>query len=172
MRAAIENIHHGDGKDIGRGVGGIFREIFVKRLACGGGSSACRGHRDGEDCVCAEIGFVGSAVGFDHAAVERALIGCVEASDGLGDFGVHVRDCFLHALAEIAGFVAIAKLDGFVFAGGGPGGHSGAAEGAAFEANVSFDCRIAARIENFAAVNGDDFGGHSALREKRDYRTS
>ena len=72
VRAAIEDIHHGDGKNVGRGVGGIFREIFVERLACGGGGSARGGHGDGEDGVRAEIGFVRRAVGFDHAVVERA----------------------------------------------------------------------------------------------------
>ena len=95
------------------------------------------------------------------------LIGSVEAVDGFGDFGVDVRDCFLHALAEIARFVAVAQLDGFVFAGGGAGRDRGAADDAAFEANVRLDGGIAARIENLAAMNGDNFGGHSSLRENR-----
>ena len=55
---------------------------------------------------------------FDHAAVERALVGGVKPGDSLGDFAVHVGDGFENALAEIARFIAVAQLEGFVFAGG------------------------------------------------------
>ena len=102
----------------------------------------------------------GRAVGFDHAAVEGALVGGVHAGDGIGDCGVHVADGFQHAFAEIVGFVAVAQLDGFVFAGGSAGRDRGAAERSVLEADVRFDCGIAAGIENFPAVNGDDLRGH------------
>ncbi len=110
VRAAVENVHHRNGKDVGRGVARIAREIFVERLACGSGGGARGGHRDGEDGVSAEFRFVRRAVGFDHAAIERALIGGVQTGDGLRDFGVDVADGFQHALAEIVRLVAVAQV--------------------------------------------------------------
>ena len=66
---------------------------------------------------------------------------------------VDVADGFQHAFAEVAGFVAVAKFVGFVFAGGSAGRNCAAADGAAFEVDVGFDGGIAARIDNFAAVD-------------------
>ena len=115
------------------------------------GGGAGGGHGDGEDGVGAEIGFVGRAVGVNHFAIERVLVGGVEAGDGFGDFGVHVADGFQDAFAEVARFVAVAEFVGFVFAGGCAGRNGGAADGAACDVDVGFDGGIAAGIDDFAA---------------------
>ena len=158
--AAIEDIHHGNGKQVGGVVGGIAREVFVERLLESDGGGAGRGHGDGEDSVGAEAGFRGRAVESDHFVIESALVGGVGTNDGFGDFGVDVGDGFMDAFSQILGLVAIAEFDGFVFAGRGAGWNSGAAKRAGFEGDFGFDGGIAARVKDLAAVNPDDFGGH------------
>ncbi len=171
VRAAIENVHHRDGQRVRRRIARIASEIFVERLA-GRGSGRSRGsHRNGKNCVGAEIGFGRRAVGFDHAAVEGALVGSVHADDGFRDFRVDVADGFQHAFAEVARFIGVAQFVRFVLAGGCAGRNCGAADCAAFEANVRLDGGIAARIENFAATNAGDFCRHyfslRILRERQ-----
>ena len=124
------------------------------------GGSAGSGHGDGENCVRAEIRFIGSAIGVDHAAINGALIGSVHAGDGLGDFGVHVTDGFQNAFAEVAGFITVAEFIGFVLACGCARGNGSAANSAAFDAHFGFNSRIAAGIDNFSPSDGDNFGGH------------
>ena len=136
VRAAIENIHHGDGEEVGGSVRGVAREIFMERLLESGGGGAGGGHGNGEDGVGAETGFVGRAVEGDHFLVEGALVGGVHAGDDAGDFGIDVVDGLKNALAEVTGFVAVAQFHGFVLASGGAGGNGGAAHGAVDEEDV------------------------------------
>ena len=162
VRAAVENVHHRHGEHVAGRIARIAREIFVERLARRRGRRARRGHRDGEDGVRAEIALVRRAVGFDHAAVERALVGGIEPGDRAGQRAVHVGDGFEHALAEIARFVAVAQFDGFVLAGGCAGRHRGAAQRAAFQNDIRLDRGIAARIDDLPAVHARDFRRHAA----------
>ena len=154
--AAIEDIHHGHGQRGGVALAGIAREIAIERQALGGRRGAGGGHGDGENGVGAQLAFVGRAVGLDHAAIERGLVADVEAFDGFGDGAVDVVDGFENAFAEIARFVAVAKLESFVFAGGGAGGHGGAAARAVREDYVGLDRGIAARIKNLPADDAGD----------------
>ncbi len=101
MRAAIQDVHHGYGKQVRGRIARITREIFIEWLAECDRSGASGSHRDSQNCVGAEIRFVGRAVGFDHAMVERTLVGRVHAGDGSRDFCVHVRGGFQDALAEV-----------------------------------------------------------------------
>ena len=94
-------------------------------MRSGGGAGG--GHGNGENRVCAEAGFGWGAVELDHGAVDAALVGGVQASDGFREFGVGVGDGFQHTFAEIFGFVGVAHLQGFVFAGGRTGRNRGAA---------------------------------------------
>ena len=162
VRAAIQDVHHRHGKRVAGRVARIPREIFVQRLARCRRGRARRGHGDGEDGVRAKIPLVRRAVGFDHAAVERALVGGVEAGDGAGNLAIHVGDGLEDALAEVARFVAVAQFDGFVLAGGCARGHRGAAERAAFKDDVRFHRGIAARIDDLPAMHPRDFRRHAA----------
>ena len=76
--------------------------------------------------------------------------------NGLGDAPIDIFDGAQHALAEVARLVAVAQFEGFVLAGGGAGGHRGAAARAVFEDDVGFDGGIAARIENLPADDARD----------------
>ena len=73
----------------------------------------------------------------------------------LGD----ILDGVVGALAEIAGFVAIPQLDGFVLAGGCAGGNRRAAHAAVGEPNIGFNGGVAAGVENLAANDFGDFHG-------------
>ena len=62
------------------------------------------------------------------------------------------------AFAEVVILVAIAELDGFVFAGGGSAGNGGAAFGSAVKDDVGLDGGIAAGVKDFACMDRDDLG--------------
>ena len=162
MRAAIQNVHHRHGKRIAGRVARKPREIFVQRLPRSRSGRARGRHGNGEDGVRAKIPFVRRAVGFDHAVVDRSLVGGIEASYRAGNLAIHAGDGLAHALAEVARFIAIAQFDGFVLAGGRARGHCGAARCAAFEDDIRFHGRIAARIQNLPAMHPRDFRRHAA----------
>jgi len=160
MGAAIEDVHHGDGEKIAGSIRGVAREVFVKRLFEGNGSGARGGHGDGEDGVGTETGFGGRAIEVDQIVVESALVNGVRAGDRFGDLGIDVGDGFEDALAEVFGLIAVAKFEGFVFAGGRARRNNGAAKSAGFEQDIGFDGGIAARVKDLAGVNAGDFSGH------------
>src|SRR5690606_14488456 len=70
---------------------------------------------------------------------------------GFGNFGVDVLDGTQHALAQVAGLVAVAQFDGFARTGGRARGHRSPPHGARFEQHVAFHGGVAARIEDFAS---------------------
>ena len=65
-----------------------------------------------------------------------------------------LRDRLLHALAAVAGLVAVAQLEGLVLAGRGAGGDGRPAEGAAVELAVHLEGGVAAGIEDLAGLQG------------------
>ena len=80
----------------------------------------------------------------------------------LEDLAVDGGDGLLHALAEVAGLVAVAQFDRLMRAGGGARGHGRAADRAVFQHDIDLNRGIAAAVENFAADDVDD-GGHGCL---------
>ncbi len=163
MRAAVEDVHHGAREKICGLLRGIAGKISVERLLEGNGGGARSGHGDGENGVGTETGLGGRAVERDHFVIEGALVGGVEASDGFGDFGVGVGNRLEHALSQIFRFVAIAKFESFVFAGGSAGRNGGAAQCSASEQHVGFDGGITARIDDLASMYPGDLSGHGGL---------
>ena len=69
-----------------------------------------------------------------------------------------LRDAVQHALAAVAGFVAVAQLHRLMRAGRGAGRHRGAPKGAAVQGHVALDGRVAAAVEDFAGGQIDDRG--------------
>ena len=62
--------------------------------------------------------------------------------------------------------VTVAQLHGLKFAGGSARGHDGAAQRAAFQNHVRLYGRIAARVQNLAGADGNNFshiGPHNAM---------
>ena len=160
MGAAIENVHHGDGKEIAGLVRGVVGKIFVKRLFERHGRGASSGHGDGKDGVGTKPGFGGRAIQGDQCVIEGTLVNCVRAGDRFGDLGIDVGDGFEDACAEVFRLIAIAEFQGFVFASGSARGNDGAAESAGLEQDFGLDGGIAARVKDLAGVNAGDFSGH------------
>ena len=86
----------------------------------------------------------------NSADVERALVGGVEADDGVADLAVHVGDRVGDALAAEA-LAAVAQLDGLVRAGAGAARDGGPAPGAGHQLDLDLDGRVAAGIEDLPA---------------------
>jgi len=129
----------------------------------GNGGSTRGSHGNGKDGIGAEAGLRGRAVESNHFVIEGALIGGVETGYGFGDFVVGVGDGFEHTFAKIFRFVAVAELEGFVFAGGGTGRDRCPAERSAIKHDVGFDRGIAARIDDLAGMDARYLGGHVGL---------
>ena len=156
VRAAVDHVHHRHRHP----ARAAAPEVAVERQPAFLGRRLGARHRHREDGVGAQARLVLGAVQLDQHAVEVRLLGDVEPDDGLADLGVHVLDRLLHALAEVALRIVVAKLDRLARAGGGARGHGRAPHHARLQQHVGFDGGIAARIEDLA---GDDFddGGHS-----------
>src|SRR5215218_4660829 len=111
--------------------------------------------RDAEDRVRAEAALVGRAVELDQRGVEAGLVEHVAARDCGGDLAVDVRDRPADALAEI-GVAAVAQLGRLELAGRRAGRDRRAAARAGAELQVHLDCRVPARVEDLARVDGLD----------------
>ncbi len=121
MRAAVDDVHHRHGEDVGIDSADIAEERLAGGL-CGG---LGHGHRDAEHGVGAEFGFVVGAIELDQQFIERGLVHRIGADQFLEV--VDVGDGFQHAFAQIAGFITIAQFQRFVGAGGCPRRHGSAA---------------------------------------------
>ena len=153
MRAAVDDVQHGRGQDAGVDAAKIAIERNLQCLRHGARS----GHRDGEDGVRAQLGLVGRAVERDHGLVDQALIGRVHAFQLGRDHGLDIGNGLQHAFAQEVALVAVAQFHGLMLAGRGARRHDGAAQRAALQNHVRFDGRIAARIQNLARTNGNNF---------------
>lgn len=152
VRAAVDDVHHRHG----HAHGAAAAEIAVQRQAGLVGGGAGHGHRGGQDGVGAQA-FLGlGAVQLDQGAIDEGLLLGVQAHQRFRDFGIEVLDSAQHALAEIAALVAVAQLDGFAGAGGRARRHGRAAHGAGLQQHVTFDGRVAARIQDLAADDIDN----------------
>ncbi len=149
MSAAIQNVHHRGGQDIGAGPAEIAIERQAER---GRGSSRCR-HRNRQDGIGAQPALVLGAIEFDHLLVDGALVGGVEVGQGVGDFAVHIFYRLQYTLALVALLVAVAQLDRLVLAGGCSAGDGCTSPGSVGQGDFRLDRRIAARIENLPRPN-------------------
>ena len=80
----------------------------------------------------------------------------IQPQHRVGDRAVDAGDRLVDTLPAPAALVAVAQFDRLVRAGRGAGWHRRAAEAAVFQQHVDLDGRIAAAIENLAAVDVDD----------------
>jgi hypothetical protein len=142
MNAAVQDVHHGRGQDVG--VGGA--EIGVERLAGGCGRGARDGKRCAEDGVCAEAPLVGRSVGLDHRAVHATLVARVGAHEQRADLAVHVAHRLAHAFALVTARVAVAELHRLELPGRGSRGDYGAAEGAVLQLGLHLHRGVPARV--------------------------
>ena len=147
-------------------------EIAIQRLARGGRGGVRGGHRHRQHRVAAETRLAGRAVELDQAAVERRLVGSVQAGDRAGDLAVHMADRARHVIAAEC-LAAVAQVERLAGAGGRARRHDGAADAAAFQQHLGFHRRTAAAVPHAAAVHEGDRGvGHAASSFVQACRTS
>ncbi len=115
------------------------------------------GERNAENGVGAQALLVLGAIELAEASVEPALVIRIKPGERLANLAIDGLDRLAHALAAIA-LAAVAKLMGFMRAGGGAGRHGGAAEGAVSQCHIHFDGRVAAAVDDFPADDGSNCG--------------
>ena len=149
MGAAVEDVHHRDGK-----LGSVdAAEEAVKRDIERGRDRFSGGEGDGENRVRAEVRLVFRAVELDHRLVDRVRVGGVHPFKGGGDLLVDVGDRLGDALAAELALVAVAEFKSFEFAGGSAGGGRRAAYRAVGKRDFGFDRGVAAGVDDFATVD-------------------
>jgi hypothetical protein len=152
VRAAVQDVHHGRRK----GVGARSPQVAIEGESVFGGGGAGYGHGDGQDRVRTQPAFVFGAVEFDHAGVDRALVGGIEVRKGFRDFGVHILDRIQDTLAQIAITIAIAQFNRFMFAGGSAARNDGPSGLTSGQQDFRLYSRIAARVEHLAGLDFAD----------------
>ena len=152
VSAAVEDVHHGHGEGLGVDAADIVVEADAQALSGGLGA----GQGGTQDGVGAQAALVGGAVELDHGLVDGSLIQHVHAHQALGDLVVDVLHGVEDALAQVAALVAVPELTGLVDAGGGAGGHAGAAHGAVFQVDLHLNGGIAAGVQDLTAQDVDD----------------
>ena len=75
------------------------------------------------------------------------------ARRALREFAVHVADRLRHALAAVTLPLSVAQFDGFPGAGGGPGGHGGAALGPGIQGHLHLHGGVAPGIQDLKAMD-------------------
>ena len=146
MCSPVEDVHHRDGQRLRVRSADVPIERHFERSR--GGPCVCK--RNGEDGVRAESRFGRSTVKSEHRLIDERLIKSVQSLDLRVDLLVHVLDRLLDALAEIAELVAVAKFDGFIFAGRCTARNSRTARNSVLKDYFRLDRRVAARIEYLA----------------------
>ena len=131
-------------------------DVLVQGQAGGFGSGLCAGQGHAQDGVCAQSALVVRAVKLQHHVVDSALVVCLEADEGIGNFVVHMANGIKRALAQIAILVAIAQLNGLECARRRAGGNSRTTEGTILQHNFHFNGGVAARVQDFTPEHIDD----------------
>src|SRR5439155_27013219 len=158
VRAAVDDVHHRDGKHLR-----IWpAEVSEKRKAKLVRRSPRGCERDSQDRVRAELAFVRRAIERNHCLVQADLIESVHAGHLFRDNFFHIRDGFGDATREEALFLAVAQFPRLVFSGARAARHDGAAGRTAGERHYGFDSWITAGIDDLAAVDSDNLRhGHN-----------
>ena len=148
VRTAVQDVHHGNGKDVSVGAADVLVERELRLLRCGVSDS--QGHT--EDGVGTELGLVRSPVELDHGEVNSALLVGLETEDFLTDDIEHVLDGGQDALATVA-FAAVTQFDSLEGTRRGTGGDDGATCRSGVEDHLDLNGGIAAGVEDLAGVN-------------------
>ena len=149
MHAAVEDVHHGRGQQVGVDAAQVLVQRQARRLC----RSAGNGQRHAQNRVGAELGLVGRTVRSDQRNIDSALVEGVEAHDGIGALIVDVLDGLRDALAQVATLVAVAQLASFESAGRSARRHHRATEAAVLEHDLDLDGGVAAAVEYLTTVD-------------------
>ena len=125
--ATVEDVHEGNGEDVGLLGAGKVGDVSVEGDTLLGSGGLSDGHGDTEDGVGTELGLVGGTIKLVHEVVDGALVLDVEVllDDGRAENIVDVGDGLEDTLAAPLGLVTITELAGLVGTGGSTGGDNG-----------------------------------------------
>jgi hypothetical protein len=128
--ATVEDVHEGNGENVGLLGTGKVGDVSVKGDTLLGSGGLSDGHGDTEDGVGTELGLVGGTVKLDHEVVDGALVLDVKVllDEGRAESLVDVGDGLKDTLAAPLGLVAITELAGLVGTGRSTGGNDGTVE--------------------------------------------
>ncbi len=149
MHAAVEDVHHGRGQQVGVNAAQVLVQRQARRLC----RSAGNGQRYAQNGVGAELGFVGRTVGGNQRGVNGTLIEGIDAHDGIGALVVDMLDGLRNALAQVATLVAVAQLTCLKGAGRSARRHHRATEATVLEHDLDLDGGVAAAVEHLATVD-------------------
>ena len=181
MRATVDDVHEGNGKNVGLLGAGKVADVGVERDTLLGGGGLGHGHGDTEDGVGTNLGLVGRAIELVKESVDGGLVldvkvlldesrgnDLVDVGNGLGHtwssmselvpYAVVHFSCFL-TLASPLGLVTITELAGLVGAGGGTRGNDGTVK-ASLGDDVNLDGGVSTGVVDVAGVDlGDRHDG-------------
>ena len=153
MGAAVEDVHHRHGQNLGVDAA----QVVVERHLHFHGRGLGNGHGHAEDGVGAQFFLVGGVVKCQHGAVDEHLPGGFETEQGWGDDLVDVAHRLENTLAAVAVAVPVTEFQGLARAGGSARGYRCPADGAGFQLHLRLDRWIAPRIKYFPGDDSDNF---------------
>ena len=126
--ATVEDVHEGDGQDVGLLGASQVGDVSVERDTLLGGSGLGNGHGDTEDGVGTKLSLVLGSIKLVEESVDGGLVLDVDVllDQSRGDLLVDVGNGLGDTLATPLALVTIAELASLVGAGGGAGGDDGA----------------------------------------------
>ena len=146
VSAAVDDVHHRHGKNVGVGATEVTEELETSRFRSSLGD--CK--RNAEQRVRAQTRLARGAVEVEKGLVDGPLLDGVEADDGGCDLVEDGVDGLLDALAAVAG-ATVAKLDGLVLTGGGAGGYCRPGQGSVVQRDLDLDRGVATGVEDLAS---------------------
>lgn len=126
--ATVQDVHEGNGQNVGLLGAGQVGDVSVERdtLLSGGGLS--NGHGDTEDGVGTELSLVLGSIELVEESIDSGLVLDVDVllDQSRGDLVVDVGNGLGDTLAAPLALVTVAELASLVGTGGGTGGNDGA----------------------------------------------
>ena len=142
MGPAVEDVHHRD-RQVARFV---TTQVLVERQPGRGRSRLGNGQRGTKNRVRPEPTLVVGTIEIAQRLIDLTLAGGIQTQQRVADLRVHMRDRVAHALAQIAGLVAVPKLHRLERSGGRTRRHRRPTRGSSTQRHLDLDGRIAAAI--------------------------
>jgi len=102
--------------------------------------------------------FGGRTVEFDQFAVDVRLVSRVPSLENRRNLLVNIGNGFSYAFAAESALVTVAQFHCFMLACARPARNGSPSKRAVFNTDIDLDCRIAARIQNFAGIDARNAG--------------
>lgn len=140
MGAAVDDVHHGHGQNLGVRAA----QVTVQGLPELGRRRFRQGQGNAQNGVGAQFGLVEGSVQGAHQRIRRGLFRRFQANQGRSDDIADIVHGLRDAFALVPGHVAVPEFPGLMFSGGGSAGDACRAYGSAFQVNVRFNGGVAA----------------------------